>query len=321
MRFYHCFLTDLPDQFVEANAATLIAWVDGWADKNRYYQRARVIDLVPVSVTGDARKDPWPTLRATSAKMLETWLSTKGDQFHGRYWQTLAANQRGAADPTGSAGRDLADTLTFAMAGARNPRIALTTRARAGGSGLTNRQILDLAAQMLRSSNRFTGFSILNGMDERPPLQREGIVAGEITGYRCWRVEQGWLRSVYQYDIWPPGLILQGRELDDWNERGIHAWKAAASKEYFLSLRSYLDAEHTGLFAAPTLDSYQMRPAMVTGTVLLWGDVVEHERGWRAEFARVASLDWLYPDASMMGCEQQALDALRRRYGVKKEAR
>jgi hypothetical protein len=55
---------------------------------------------------------------------------------------------------------------------------------------------------------------------------------------------------------------------------------------------------------------------MVTGTVFLWGDVVEHERGWRAEFARVRSLDWLYPDETMMGREQEALDNLRRLYGV-----
>lgn len=185
---------------------------------------------------------------------------------------------------------------------------------------MTTQQIVDLAAQMLTSRNLFMTRAIWHGMldpeIERPPLQREGIVAGEIVGYRCWRVEQGWLRSVYQGDIWPPGTILQGRGLDDWNERGIHAWKAVTSKEYFIYLRSYLDAEHTGLFAPPTLDCYQNRPAMVTGTVLLWGDVVEHERGWRAEFARVASLDWLYPDASMMGCERQTLDLLRLRYGV-----
>jgi hypothetical protein len=55
---------------------------------------------------------------------------------------------------------------------------------------------------------------------------------------------------------------------------------------------------------------------MVTGTVFLWGDVVEHERGWRAEFARVRSLDWLYPDETMMGREQEALADLRATYSL-----
>jgi hypothetical protein len=53
---------------------------------------------------------------------------------------------------------------------------------------------------------------------------------------------------------------------------------------------------------------------MCTGTVFLWGDVVEHERGYRAEFARVRSIDWLYPDETMMGREAEVLGSLRRAY-------
>lgn len=55
---------------------------------------------------------------------------------------------------------------------------------------------------------------------------------------------------------------------------------------------------------------------MCTGTVLLWGDIVEHERGYRAEFAKVRSIDWLYPDVDMMGREAIVLNDLRRTYGV-----
>lgn len=155
----------------------------------------------------------------------------------------------------------------------------------------------------------------------KPALKRDGMVAGEIIGYRCWRVEKGMLRSVYQNDVWAPRQILEGREIGDWDQRGIHAWKDGGSTEYHNYIRGYLNRDSDPFrrlfyFGQPDKEPSDPRPAMVTGTVFLWGDVVEHERGWRAEYARARSLDWLYPDASMMGREQEALDNLRRRYAV-----
>lgn len=305
MRFYHCFLTDLPDQFVEANAAALIRWLDGWAGQNRYYRRAMIVDNVALAVIGSAGKTRWPTLAASSDTMLRQWMIKKGDKFNGRYWDTLAPDQRGSADPTGDPGGDIPDAFAFALASiaARNSSFAIIPKSggRAGGAGLT--------------PSSWNSIYV-----EHPPLKRDGIVAGEIVGFRCWRVDQGFLRSVYQGDIWPPQQILQGRELGDWNQRGIHAWKDATSKQYFEYLRSYMDRrDDGGAFGRTLLDLTDKCPAMVTGSVLLWGDVVEHERGWRAEFARVRSLDWLYPDAASMGREREALQELRVRYGVTRE--
>lgn len=158
---------------------------------------------------------------------------------------------------------------------------------------------------------------------QKPPLRRDGIVAGEIVAYRCWRIENGELRSVYQKDVWKPGDILQGREIGDWDTRGIHAWKDPASHEYRAYIRGYLNSASDGLFLffqTPAERLKEHHPAMVTGTVFLWGDVVEHERGYRAEFARVRSLDWLYPDETMMGREAETLDALRDLYGCRRPA-
>lgn len=160
--------------------------------------------------------------------------------------------------------------------------------------------------------------------EKRPALKRDGVVAGEIIGYRCWRIVRGdpraligRLRSVYQSDVWNPGEVLQGRELGDWDSRGIHAWRDSGSREYNAYIRSYLRYEPFQFaFNNGDRERDELRPAMVTGTVFLWGDVVEHERGWRAEFARVRSLDWLYPDAIMMGREQEALNELRSLYGI-----
>ena len=148
-----------------------------------------------------------------------------------------------------------------------------------------------------------------------PPLRREGIIAGEIIGHRCWRIEDGLLRSVYQQDVWKPKVPLEGRELGDWDSRGIHAWKEVGG-HFFDYIRNYLNTASDRYMNLILYGAYRKeKPAMVTGTVYLWGDVVEHERGYRAEFARVRSLDWLYPDADMMGRERIVLDDLKRTYG------
>lgn len=315
MKFYHCFYTELPDQFVEANANRLIKWVDGWDDKNRYYQRHAVVDLVGLHVTGDARKDKYPTIDSNSFAMINNWLQTKGHLYNGRYWESLTQDKRspariaslssGAIDPDD----DPFETSIAAM------YLAASRRASRITTGLPP-----------------TSWRLLNGMPPggmvwmgesapKPPLRRDAIIAGEIIGYRCWRIENGLLRSVYQPDIWLPRTALEGRELGDWDSRGIHAWKAASSEQYHDYIRSYLNSEKDYFSNMVIFGRSHMpidKPAMLTGTVFLWGDVVEHERGYRAEYARVRSLDWLYPDETMMGKEQETLNDLRQKYGVGK---
>lgn len=53
---------------------------------------------------------------------------------------------------------------------------------------------------------------------------------------------------------------------------------------------------------------YVETETVVAGTVKMWGDVVEHERGYRAEFAKLNSLDAIYGPGD--------LDALREKYGL-----
>lgn len=313
MKFYHCFHTTLPDQFVEANSAALIKWTDGWKDKNRYYQRSRVIDTIPVNFTGNAKVNEWPTLQPASEIMLSHWMKRKGDSYSGGYWESLTEDQRSPVRVASDPGRDQGTAIwtypstvqswsSFTRPGAASPR-------------LSGKQIAALQAAMNAGLTNRIWSTMLDDMVEKPPLKREGIVAGEIVGYRCWRVEKGLLRSVYQTDQWTPGQVLEGRELGDWDSRGIHAWKSSGSKEYHDYIRSYLNQEGDFVFRTMMRGTdVEARPAMVTGTVFLWGDVVEHERGYRAEYARVRSLDWLYPDAGMMGREQETLDALRLKY-------
>lgn len=241
---------------------------------------------------------------------------------NGRHRGAGPKNKRSAAriasDPWGD------DFASWLKPGAIFPYSGNTySNAISSGPGLTATQIAQqmMAAQAARQYLGPSQMMQLLGAMERPKpaLKRDGIIAGEIVGYRCWRVENGLLRSVYQNDIWKPGEVLEGRELGDWDSRGVHAWKDPASKEYHNYIRSYLndmDDPFRWVLMRYTVEQPNRRPAMITGTVFLWGDVVEHERGWRAEFARVRSLDWLYPDETMMGREQQALSDLRAKYAL-----
>ncbi len=47
---------------------------------------------------------------------------------------------------------------------------------------------------------------------------------------------------------------------------------------------------------------------LVAGTIKMWGDVVEHEKGYRAEYAKINSLDAIHGPGD--------LEELRRVYGV-----
>ena len=99
-------------------------------------------------------------------------------------------------------------------------------------------------------------------------LPAEGeLRVGEITAWRAWRVQQSshtTLRSVYCTDAWLPGQIMSG----DTKTFGIHAWK---------ELQGAVD--------------YISGFGGVVGQVALWGDVIEHEHGYRAEHAKIVSLD------------------------------
>lgn len=319
MKFYHCFHTDLPDQFIEANSRHLIRWVENWRD-NPYLVRSRIVDSVEIDLSGQPKREDWPTLKSRSERMIDLWMHNKGVNYNGRYWESLTEDQRSPDRKSGQAGRDDAvDAFLYAF------KPGAITYAKSGKRpSLTLQDYAKLIAVAPPPPSTFLSPSILKSFwdfeeaFERPPLKREGIVAGEIIGYRCWRIEKGLLRSVYQSDAWIPGQVLEGRELGDWDSRGIHAWKDPASKQYHDYIRSYLNRGDNSPFIFGGFEDRlrSKRPVMVTGTVFLWGDVVEHERGWRAEFARVRSLDWLYPDETMMGREEEALNELRSKYRV-----
>ncbi len=77
--------------------------------------------------------------------------------------------------------------------------------------------------------------------------------------------------------------------------------------------------EHNGVYAfksASRMLEAVRHGVQVWGKVALWGCVVEHELGWRAENAKVIELtDWI--NAEPKG----GLEELRKRYGVERGSR
>lgn len=125
---------------------------------------------------------------------------------------------------------------------------------------------------------RFMSYPIfVSGMDEArarrlaKPLPNDGVKVGEVIGWRFWEVVTGKetrLRSVFMDNIWEPGVPMTGIEPDDHGTTGVYAFhtRDQAAKE----------------FAEMTYPS-----GMAMGSVRLWGTVIEHEIGYRAQFAAV----------------------------------
>jgi hypothetical protein len=114
-----------------------------------------------------------------------------------------------------------------------------------------------------------------------------------IIGYRVWRWNATGLKSL-NGELWPPGLpLVAGCRA---TARGTMVGRTEAVHD----ARELPHSECTcGVYAARSLEhlrqfGYEERG--IHGEVYLWGTVVEHKLGWRAQFAYPKSL-CLPPDA------------------------
>jgi len=104
------------------------------------------------------------------------------------------------------------------------------------------------------------------------PIEDAGIRAGEVVAYRCWVLRDGLLYSAAMSNYaWHPGKPAEGdpNKIDE----GVHGFKNRHRACSYIG-----DYEQDGAI-------------VVSGTVDLWGDVYEHEWGYRASKAAVASID------------------------------
>ncbi len=127
-----------------------------------------------------------------------------------------------------------------------------------------------------------------------PPLTRAPEVFGEIIAYRCWRIDAGLLRSICMNNIWIPHEPMKGTiwiEHETCGGGGVHAFKTQ------MGAQQYVITTNGGLIlgASPV--------SIAFGTVALYGDIVEHEKGYRAEYAMVHEIHGVIyahgPDATL----------------------
>lgn len=108
-------------------------------------------------------------------------------------------------------------------------------------------------------------------------LKSEGIRAGEIIAWRAWRVCGVHLRSAVMDSVWSEHEPMNGDPIKDY---GVHAYNDK-------------DGPYRDGYAGPgTMIAFC--DGWVTGQVALWGEIVEHKHGYRAQYGKIRSLDHWY---------------------------
>lgn len=102
------------------------------------------------------------------------------------------------------------------------------------------------------------------------PLENAGIKVGEIIGWRIWCIKGDFLESYSALHVWPPHTVMKGNP-KEYNSEGIWAFKEKSRALYKL-----------------------MQATGICGSVKMWGNIIEHSEGYRAEFATVDELYEIY---------------------------
>lgn len=147
----------------------------------------------------------------------------------------------------------------------------------------------------------------------RPPLESSGVVVGEIYAWRAWDVlidkETFWggtqpkiLESLYHNHIWPPGETQYAPNVPDFEEGGFYGFKESGDAW------EYAQDFCNRVFISKSAPSRLKRPGrrkptvlVVLGKVKMWGKIVEHDNGFRGEFAKIHSLDCILDNKSTLG--------------------
>lgn len=101
------------------------------------------------------------------------------------------------------------------------------------------------------------------------PLEKAGTAFGEFVGWRMWQLRDGYLQSYTASYVWVPGIATEGKP-GDHDGGGLWAFKDPAK-----ALHKLLE---NGVPSA-------------MGSVWMYGDIVEHSDGYRAQYAMVRSID------------------------------
>ena len=136
------------------------------------------------------------------------------------------------------------------------------------------------------------------------------IRAGEIIGWRTWKLYNGLLHSVFVSYTWRPGVFdRSSAERYGSEDRGYHPLSDN------LGYHAFRDKEQ----AERETSSHGWYPAVI-GSVAMWGEVIEHQYGWRSEYAAVRSIVEITGDISFRNKRWLLLE-LREKYRCAVSAR
>ena len=133
--------------------------------------------------------------------------------------------------------------------------------------------------------------------ESKPPeIPYAGVRAGELIGHRMWRVLSGHnLCSIAHYFKWQPGATIEGK-LDE-PVSGMSLFKTLFGGVYsynaYAHLAHNLDGIEPNTFPCISWVGSYITEVIGTaiGTIKCWGEVIEHEKGWRAQYAKLKSID------------------------------
>jgi hypothetical protein len=157
------------------------------------------------------------------------------------------------------------------------------------------------------------------------------VVVGPLRGYRYWHADwkngQPILRSLYHRTIWPVEDSLHAvceqppAPLVTWL-RGLFPSRFPLAKTHRAPCRT-CDCGIYALTFPEAIERHELLPdsgdfgqdAYVFGVVLLWGRVVQHEQGYRAEYGRPFRL-LTPPPRSCAPRIRRVIEAVAIRYGL-----
>jgi hypothetical protein len=153
-----------------------------------------------------------------------------------------------------------------------------------------------------------------------PTIPYAGVRAGELIGHRMWMVLHDLeLCSLAHHFIWEPNATIEG-DVDKVVEDGwgsglfpIYGGTYSYNSPNYIVESGDLDGMNPSKFPTPiTFDAFfaqwHMLHAIAIGTIKMWGEVVEHEKGYRAQYAKLQAIDQVIGPVD--------IHELRRKYNV-----
>lgn len=116
-----------------------------------------------------------------------------------------------------------------------------------------------------------------------PELPGRGRTVGYLTAWRLWNVRKGHLTAYVNATRWPKDRALEAIYV------GLRSPVAAGI--YACKGENQLLLQHLGIDGYPFMAMIVNGEAILLGRVALWGHVVEHEKGYRAQYAYPLSIN------------------------------